>query len=174
MREQVKDVVSYYTEAGPDYSHWSKQFNMHFGYYRRGMSPFNLEGMLDRMNYEVLTRLALSSDAPQRILDMGCGLGATLRYACGLMNNLTAYGVTIVPWQAKQAMALSQQGQMNRKVRIVRGDFTATPFAPNSFDGVFALESSCYSPGFSKEGLVREMYRVLKPGSRFVVADAFL
>ena len=29
----------YYEEAGPDYATWSPNFNMHFGFFRRGMNP---------------------------------------------------------------------------------------------------------------------------------------
>ena len=28
------DLVTYYTEAGMDYRAWSRNFNMHFGFYR--------------------------------------------------------------------------------------------------------------------------------------------
>ena len=50
-------IQAYYREATADYHEWSKQFNMHFGYYRRGLSPFRREGMLNEMNKEVLNRL---------------------------------------------------------------------------------------------------------------------
>src|SRR5712692_5715308 len=99
MMRHIEKVVDYYTEAGPDYRMWSKQFNMHFGFYRSGMNPLNLEGMLEQMNGEVIKLLALE-DAPRpHLLDMGCGLGATARYAAVAMPNARVCGVTIVPWQ---------------------------------------------------------------------------
>ena len=174
MQDHLRNVVHYYTEAGPDYSMWSKRFNMHFGFYRRGMNPFSLEGMLDRMNHETLSLLRLDPGSPQHVLDMGCGLGATARYAAAIMPNVRVHGITIVPWQAHRAVEMNRQVPSEGRVSIVTADYTATPFAENSFDGVYALESSCYAPGHAKEPLVREMHRVLKPGRRFVVADAFL
>ena len=36
------DLVTYYTEAGMDYRAWSRNFNMHFGFYRWGMNPLAL------------------------------------------------------------------------------------------------------------------------------------
>ena len=73
----------YYEEAGPDYAAWSSRYNMHFGFFRWGMNPFRREAMLEQMNQEILRRLHLNREAetrvPARILDMGCGLGATLR-----------------------------------------------------------------------------------------------
>jgi len=52
-------IIEYYEEAGLDYAAWSPQFNMHFGYWKWGMNPFNLEAMLNQMNQEVLNRLGI-------------------------------------------------------------------------------------------------------------------
>lgn len=52
---------------------------MHFGYYRAGANPLHRESMLEQMNAEVLARLHLDDIAEPRLLDLGCGLGATLR-----------------------------------------------------------------------------------------------
>jgi len=174
IQDHTEGIVRYYTEAGPDYGTWSEHYNMHFGMFRSGMNPFHLEAMLERMNQEVVALLELDPVRPQRVLDMGCGLGATARYAAARYSNLQVSGITIVPWQASQATKLDTPGGDARKVAIVAGNYMATPFADASFDGVYALESSCYAPGHSKEALLREIYRVLKPGGRFAVADAFL
>src|ERR1700722_4716677 len=72
-------LEQYYSEAGPDYAAWSREFNMHFGYYRAGANPLDRESMLEPMNAEVLARLHLDDVAEPRLLDLGCGLGATLR-----------------------------------------------------------------------------------------------
>jgi MPBQ/MSBQ methyltransferase len=174
IQDHRECIVRYYTEAGPDYRTWSKRYNMHFGMFRWGMNPFHLEAMLERMNEEVLALLELDPARPQRVLDMGCGLGGTARYAAARYSNLQVSGVTIVPWQASQATKLETPRDDGGRVAIVAGNYMATPFSDASFDGVYALESSCYAPGYSKEPLLREMYRVLKPGGRFAVADAFL
>ena len=50
-------LEQYYREAGPDYAAWSREFNMHFGYYRAGANPLRREAMLEQMNAEVLARL---------------------------------------------------------------------------------------------------------------------
>src|SRR5215469_12165406 len=61
----------YYEEAGPDYAAWSPAFNMHFGFFRRGINPLDREAMLEQMNAEVLSRLQLRATPSPRILDMG-------------------------------------------------------------------------------------------------------
>jgi hypothetical protein len=43
-------LEQYYREAGPDYAAWSREFNMHFGYYRAGSNPLHREAMLEQMN----------------------------------------------------------------------------------------------------------------------------
>jgi len=66
------DLVTYYTEAGMDYRAWSRNFNMHFGFYRWGMNPLALERMLEEMSRQVFGRLGLRDG--MRVLDLGCGL----------------------------------------------------------------------------------------------------
>jgi tocopherol O-methyltransferase len=51
-------------------------------------------------------------------------------------------------------------------------DFYTTMLASESFDVAWALESGCYAE--DKQLLVQELWRLLKPGGRLVVADAFL
>ena len=168
------DVVRYYTEAGQDYGAWSRNFNMHFGYFRRGLNPFGLESMLEDMSRQVLRRLGLAPDNSGRILDMGCGLGATIRLAGREYGNLQIDGITLVPWQITQAEQLTPPDLLRQRVHFHQGDYTASAFADDTYDGICALESACHDAGFAKEGFIREAARILKPGQRLVVADGFI
>lgn len=174
MNSDTVGVVRYYTDAGPDYRFWSPQFNMHFGFYRWGMNPFDREGMLVQMNREIIERLALDPAQPGHVLDMGCGLGATARWAASTFEHLSVSGLSNVPWQLQQAALLTAADATRSRVTFVQGDFTAAPFPDESFDGIYSLESSCYAPGLAKATLLDEVYRLLKPGKRFAIADAFL
>lgn len=49
----LQKVLRYYLDTGLDYGEWSREFNMHFGYYKFGMNPFKRERMLDAMNQQV-------------------------------------------------------------------------------------------------------------------------
>jgi MPBQ/MSBQ methyltransferase len=168
------DVVRYYTEAGQDYEAWSRDFNMHFGYFRRGLNPFQLERMLEEMSRQVLRRLKLPPHSDGRILDMGCGLGATIRLAGREYRNLRIDGITLVPWQIAHAEQLTAPDLLQRRVHFHQGDYTASAFADDSYDGIYALESACHDAGYAKEGFVREAARILKSGQRLVVADGFI
>jgi hypothetical protein len=72
-------LISYYENAGPDFGEWSAGFNMHFGYFRWGLSPFHREPMLNEMNRQVLSRLRLDPAGDGLLVDLGCGVGATVR-----------------------------------------------------------------------------------------------
>jgi cyclopropane fatty-acyl-phospholipid synthase-like methyltransferase len=168
-------IVRYYSEAGQDYAAWSPDFNMHFGYYRRGLNPLRREPMLAEMSRQVVHRLDLDPGAPHRLLDMGCGLGATARQAARDRPELSIDGITLVPWQVLHARELAEhQGLGRERVRFLQGDYTATPFANATFDGLYAVESACHAPGLSKEPFVREAARLLEPGRRLALADGFL
>jgi MPBQ/MSBQ methyltransferase len=162
-----ESLVRYYSEAGPDYAAWSPNFNMHFGYWTWGVNPFNREAMLERANQQVATRLGLDGK-PRHIVDLGCGLGATARFITRHYPQVRLTGVTIVPWQVDEARRLSSAA-----IHFVEEDYTATSFATSSFDGAYSLESSCHAPGADKAALIREAYRILKPGARLVVVDGF-
>lgn len=178
------DIVEYYSEAGQDYSAWSPAFNMHFGYWRAWLWPLRLEPMLESMNAEILRRVLphnaqtqhhlpeLPADLPE-LLDAGCGLGATARHIART-SRARVRGITIVPWQIENAMRLSKSAGLLDRVQFELRDYRSTGLPDASFNGVYALESSCYAGGASKSDFIRESFRLLKPGGRLVVADGFL
>jgi len=59
-------VLAYYNAATTDYRAWSREFNMHFGYWRFGLNPFRREPMLHELNLQALARLNLPRDRPAR------------------------------------------------------------------------------------------------------------
>ena len=168
----------YYEEAGPDYAAWSPSFNMHFGFFRWGMNPFRREAMLEQMNQEVCRRLHLDNELPHgdglRVLDMGCGLGATLRSIGRRFPGADLHGITLVPWQVEQGRRLNQESPDAASITINLGDYEDTAQPGASFDAVYAIESSCYSTGSNKSAFLQEACRLLRPGGRIVVADGFL
>ena len=166
----------YYAEAGPDYLAWSPNFNMHFGYFRRGMNPFRLEPMLEQMNREVLNRLHLDRDpdAPHRVLDMGCGVSATLRSFAHQLPDAHLTGITLVPWQIERGTELNAASPITSRIQLVLGDYEHTPFPSANFDAAYALESSCYAHAANKSAILTEAHRLLRPGGRLAVADGFL
>lgn len=172
--DTTPDIIGYYSETGQDYEAWSRNFHMHFGYFRLGLNPFALERMLDEMTRQVLRRLDLDFGRPRRLLDMGCGLGTSTRLAVREFPGLRVDGITLVPWQVEQARRLAAAENLDGAATFVQGDYTAATFADETYDGVYAIESACHAAGYDKEGFVREAARLLKPGGHLVLADGFL
>jgi MPBQ/MSBQ methyltransferase len=174
LLDAAPDVVRYYLETGQDYEAWSRKFNMHFGYFRRGLNPFALEQMLDEMTRQVLLQLDFDSDRGNQLLDMGCGLGASARFAAREFPGLLIDAVTLVPWQVEQARRLAEENGLDGRIAFHQGDYTATEFADGTYDGIYAIESACHAAGYDKAGFIREAARLLKPGGRLAVADGFV
>jgi SAM-dependent methyltransferase len=166
-------IIQYFETAGLDYSAWSPAFNMHFGYWRMGMNPLNLEGMLDQMNEEVYRRLDIDGVSDPLVLDLGCGLGTVSRYMARRHATGQFRGLTVTPWQVDFGTRLTREAELEPRVVLFEGDYTDPPFPPESADGAFAIESACYARGRDKRDFIEALYRVLKPGARFAVADCF-
>lgn len=167
-------LEQYYEEAGPDYAAWSAEFNMHFGYFQLGANPFRREAMLEQMNAEVLARLGVEAIAAPRLLDLGCGLGATMRSIARRRPDAWITGITRVPWQVERATERNSEVQCGEHLRVLEGDYQDTVLPRAQYHGVYAVESSCHAHGADKRALIQEAFRLLRPGSRFVVADGFL
>lgn len=168
-----KEVITYYEDTGLDYGEWSKEFNMHFGYYRFPMNPFKREKQLDEMNQYVFDHLELDNN-DRLVYDLGCGLAAPSRSFAKRFPDKKVIGVTLVQWQIEKANQLNQSSGLNKNIDMLLGDYTNLPFENNSADAVYALESSCHCEGLDKGAFIKEMIRVLKPGQRFVIIDGFI
>jgi SAM-dependent methyltransferase len=146
------------------------------------MNPFKREAMLEQMNQEISRRLHLAPESqtsvparvPVRILDMGCGLGATLRSFAHCLPQADLHGITLIPWQVEKGRLLNQSRPEAERIAIELGDYEHTIFPSNSFDAVYAIESSCYANGVNKSAFLHETHRLLRPGGRIVVADGFI
>ncbi|WP_405370637.1 SAM-dependent methyltransferase [Nonlabens sp. Asnod2-A12] len=166
--EKEITTVDLYDEATQDYEFWSKDFNMHFGYYSfNSTSLLKRDTMLNEMNNQVLKRLhVLKGD--KTMIDLGCGVGNSMRYALSRNSDLKATGVTLSKYQVDLGNQLLEP--YNTSIELQ--NYNNTSFDSNSFDAALAIESFCHG-GHSITSL-REAHRILKPGRRLVIADAFL
>jgi SAM-dependent methyltransferase len=109
---------------------------------------------LESETWETLARLL--GEGSGALLDVGCGTGG---YATGFASLGWDYtGVDASEDMLRRAEA--------KGLRVVRGDAEALPFGDGSFDAAVSIFTHTDVDDF--RGLVREVVRVLRPGSPFV------
>ncbi len=161
-------VQGFYEEVSQDYLFWDEALNMHFGYCNSIQDFFSNARALKSLNRKVLNMLILGKPS-QKLIDLGCGMGGTMIQATNEFPNLEIKGVSISQTQTQIGnQKLAKQSSPNQ---IIQGDYEALPFPDDKFDGAYAIESFCHS-GCSSKAL-SEAYRVLKPGAKLVISDAF-
>ena len=106
------------------------------------------------------------------VLEIGCGSG---RYALQVVETCGCQmlGIDINEAGIRTAIELGAARQVSDRVRFEQCDASKPlPFADSSFDAVFANDALCHVPG--RPGLLHEVFRVLKPGGRFLFSDALV
>jgi cyclopropane fatty-acyl-phospholipid synthase-like methyltransferase len=122
------------------------------------------------MNNYIGELLNLNNKKKLKILDAGCGIGGTSIYLAKRYPNVKFTGITITPGQQKLAKKYAKEKNL-KNVNFYVKSYLDTGYLNNYFDGIFGLESINYAS--DKKKLVDEVYRILKPGGRFVTVDAF-
>ena len=169
-------IRALYRQTQMDFGAWSGNYNMHFGYWERGMSPVAREPMLERLNELAIGELRLGSIvAPTaHVVDLGCGAGATARAIARRHERPIVIGVTLVRESIALAQRIDRAAGLSRRIAYALCDLAETWMASATMDAAVAIESFCYAPGGDKAAAVREAARLLKPGARLVVIDGFL
>ena len=105
------------------------------------------------------------------VLDAGCGIGgSSIWMAKNHANRLKA--ITISAKQAYYAGRHAKRHGVAENIDFEVSDFCQTPYADETFDIVWGLESVCHA--LNKADFICEAFRVLKKGGRLVVCDGFL
>ena len=101
-------------------------------------------------------------------LDMGCGIGGPLREMVRF-SGARIVGVSNCAHGLKRARKQTHEAGLDQMAEYVECDFMKMDFPDESFDAVFAIETTCCAP--DKVGVFGEAFRVLKPGARFGVYE---
>lgn len=106
----------------------------------------------------------------QRVLDVGCGLGAVTASLNIRFANMTLVGLNIDPRQLAIARQVCR-ARPDNQVQFVAGDAVRLPFPAASFDAVLALECTMHFP--SRAQFLSEAARVLRPGGWLGLCEHF-
>jgi cyclopropane fatty-acyl-phospholipid synthase-like methyltransferase len=105
------------------------------------------------------------------VVDLGCGLGASLMYLAGRAP-IRGEGLTISPRQAEGATRLLEGAGLGDRVRCREGNYLAVPDdLAGVADVTYSIEAFLHSPDAA--GYFREAARTLRPGGRLLVCDDF-
>ncbi len=106
------------------------------------------------------------------VLEVGCGSG---RYALEVAATVgcRVVGVDIHGPGIETANQLAEAQNMSAQVRFENCDVSKKlPFDDAMFDAAFANDVLCHIPG--RAGLMRDLFRVLREGGRFLFSDALI
>lgn len=140
----------------------------HYGLYEKGIK--NWKDAAVNMNDFVGRLLKLDNNKCMKVLDLGCGIGSTSVYLAMKYSNVKFTGITLAPSEIKFAKKLQKEKQV-KNTEFILGSYIDTTFPNDCFDGVFGIESFCYTE--NRKEFVKEMKRVLKSHGKLVVVDGF-
>jgi SAM-dependent methyltransferase len=163
---QQRRVTAYYESTQRLYSALWSRHAVHYGLWELGTRDHGES--LRNLDRCVAEHLGLPAQA--RVLDAGCGVGGSSCYIAAA-HGQHVVGITLSGYQARAAVRRARRLLLARRPAYLRADFARSPFSDESFDGVIAIESSCHAE--RKEDFLAEVYRLLRPGGRLVVADGF-
>lgn len=106
-----------------------------------------------------------------RLLDLGCGVGGSLRWMLEAVPTATGVGLTISSAQVALALERLTAAGLAERARVLQADFTAPPaLAPVNL--AFSIEA--YVHGTDPAAFFAAAASCLAPGGRLVVVDDVL
>ncbi len=151
--QTAEAVAAHYDDLDPFYREiWGE--HVHHGLFVTGRET------IPEATEKLITHLAATLDlAPgQKLVDIGCGYGATAKYLAG-HHDVQVTGVTLSAVQLARARAQTTRAG---GLLFEQQDWLANTLPSNSFDRAYAVESSEHMP--DKAGFFRQAFRVLAPG----------
>lgn len=107
----------------------------------------------------------------ERILDVGCGGGAVLKYIFKKLDHVRCYGLDKSPEMIELSEKVNRKSIKHKRAQFLVGSATDIPGPDNNFSLVLAMESINYWPD-AYLGLA-EVYRVLQEKGRFLVVNRY-
>jgi arsenite methyltransferase len=106
--------------------------------------------------------------AGSSLLELGCGPGFYSRRLAGIFGQLRVVGIDRSERQLRRARYLAATDRLSN-CSFMRGDARVLPMPDASFDALVISRLFIILP--ERDRVLEEMYRVLKPGGRCVIAE---
>jgi len=115
---------------------------------------------------DFLDQLDITAD--HHVLDVGCGLGGASRFAAQRYGCRMS-GVDLTPEYVDTGAVLCDWVGLGERISLAAGDATALSYADDTFDRAYLMHVGMNIA--DKQGLVRELLRVLRPGAKLGIYD---
>ena len=104
----------------------------------------------------------------QTILDVGCGLGGSARFAAKTYG-AKLVGLDLTPEYVAAGQTLCDWVGLSDRIELHHGSALSLPFDAAHFDGAFMMHVGMNIQ--DKQALMAEVSRVLRPGAKFGIYD---
>ena len=159
------DIGAHYDERSPIGGAF-RDGQLHMWYWYDNEDDTPLKDAVHRVSRKVTDTLGLR--AGEHVLDAGCGPGETAVYLARTFG-VRVTGVTVSAFEIEQATERAASGAVSDLATFEYGDYTGLSYPDGTFDAVLALESLQNAPDLGQ--VLRELYRVLRPGGRISFSD---
>jgi SAM-dependent methyltransferase len=119
---------------------------------------------------ERIRRLPLEIETPH-VVDLGCGVGASMRHLATLLPAIHVTGITLSPVQARFAEEAVGQAGLSGRVVCLEGDYCDLPAGLQNADLAYAIESFVHGPDPAR--FFEQCRQLIRPGGLLVVCDDF-
>lgn len=163
------DTAKHYDDCYWDYrTAWFDNENLalHYGYWDKNTKTHS-QALLNKNR--IIAEIA-GIKPEDHVLDAGCGIGGSSIWLAKHVG-CRATGITVSAKQVEHAKRNAKRHGVSDKVDFYEADFCKTPFPDESFDVVWAVESSCYA--IDKRDFFRESYRLLRKGGTLIACDGY-
>ena len=105
------------------------------------------------------------------VVDLGCGVGASLCYLAEQLPAMTGTGITLSPVQAKYARDRIKHAGMSSRLTCLEGDYNDLPAEIPPADLAYAIESFVHGP--DPQRFLAQCRKLIRPGGVLAVCDDF-
>ena len=169
--------MDYSQKISNHYHHGNLLSAIQAGLEKQGIQPQNASvedlGAVDefhiggrRASVHFLDQLAVTGS--QTILDIGCGLGGSARFAAK-QYGAQITGIDLTAEYVETGQVLCDWVGLSDRIKLHHGSALSLPFTDASFDGAFMMHVGMNIQ--DKTALFSEIARVLKTGAKFGIYD---